>query len=117
MSAADSIYDQLEDVLQAAESQTKPLEIEPYRSQLFRLFAAAHAGGWTDADADPDLSADGVCRELALRWGLTMAARDAVAQQTKLAPDQLGKMRLLWSLLRMWMEWTYAWSRWNEFHQ
>lgn len=113
MSAADSIYDQLEDVLQEAESQTKPLEIEPFRSHLFRLFAETHARGLTETDAEPDLSADGVCRELALRWGLTMAARDAVAQQTKLAPDQVGKMRLL----RMWMEWTYAWNRWEDFHR
>ena len=26
-------------------------------------------------------------------------------------------MRLLWSVMRMWMEWTYAWQRWAEFHQ
>lgn len=117
MSLADSIYDRLEVVLQEAEAQTKPLEIEPYRSRLFQLFAESHAAGLTESDAEPDLTADGVCRELALRWGLTMAARDAVAQQTKLAADQVGKMRLLWSLLRMWMEWTYAWSRWDEFHE
>jgi hypothetical protein len=93
------------------------LEIEPFRGQLFELFVTAFQSGYTSEDADPDLTADGVCRELSLRWGLTMAARDAVAQQTKLPPDQLAKMRLLWSLLRMWMEWTYAWSRWPEFHR
>jgi len=25
-------------------------------------------------------------------------------------------MRMLWSFLRMWMEWAYAWERWSEFH-
>ena len=31
--------------------------------------------------------------------------------------DQLAKMRLLWSVMRMWMEWDYAWERWAEFHK
>ena len=30
--------------------------------------------------------------------------------------EQLAKVRLLWSFMRMWMEWTYAWKRWDEFH-
>lgn len=115
MSRAESIYNRLEVLLGDAERQTKPLELEPFRSQLFEAFAEAYRTGLTAADSDPDLSADGVCRELALRWGLTMAARDAVAQQAKLPADQLNKMRLLWSLLRMWMEWTYAWNRRDEF--
>lgn len=100
-----------------AERQVKPLEIDPFRGELFKLFVTAHGAGYTAEGAEPDLTADGVCRELALRWGLTMAARDAVAQQSRLPPDQLAKMRLLWSLLRMWMEWTYAWDRWDEFHE
>ena len=25
--------------------------------------------------------------------------------------------RLLWSVMRMWMEWDYAWERWEEFHR
>ena len=76
----------------------------------------AFGAGYTSGEHEPDFSADGVCRELSLRWGLTMAAREAVAQQARLPADQLAKMRLLWSLLRMWMEWTYAWNRWDEFH-
>ncbi len=115
-SLADSLYHRLEDVLRDAELQVKPLEIEPFRGQLFELFVTAYGAGYTAEGAEPDLSADGVCRELSLRWGLTMAAREAAAQQSKLPADQLAKMRLLWSLLRMWMEWTYAWNRWARFH-
>lgn len=115
MSRAEEIYNRLETLVGDAERQTKPLELEPFRGQLFEAFALAYQTGLTAPNSVPDLSADGVCRELALRWGLTMAARDAVAQQTKLPADQLNKMRLLWSLLRMWMEWTYAWNRRDEF--
>ncbi len=57
---------------------------------------------------ETDLSADGLCRSLARRWGLDMAARDSAAQQTKLPSGQLERMRLLWSVMRMWMEWNYA---------
>jgi len=114
MSLAESIFNRLEVLLQDAERQSKPLELAPFRGQLFEVFARAYASGLTAEGSEPDLSADGVCRELALRWGLTMAARDAVAQQTKLPPDHLAKMRLLWSLLRMWMEWNYAWNRRSE---
>ena len=32
-------------------------------------------------------------------------------------PAHLQKMRSLWSIMRMWMEWTYAWQRWPEFHR
>jgi hypothetical protein len=40
-----------------------------------------------------------------------------MAQQTRMPADQLAKMRLLWSVMRMWMEWDYAWERWDEFHK
>ena len=113
---AESLYTRLEDLLRDAEQRVKPLEIDPFRGRLFELFVTAHAAGYTAEGTEPDLSADGVCRELSLRWGLTMAAREAAAQQSRLPPDQLAKMRLLWSLLRMWMEWTYAWNQWEQFH-
>ena len=112
----ETIFDQLEAVLHQAERETKPLEFQPFRGQLFELFVTAHAAGQTCEEEGGELAAEAVCRELALRWGLTMAARDAAAQQSPLPADQMGKMRLLWSLLRMWMEWTYAWDRWTEFH-
>ena len=38
------------------------------------------------------------------------------ADLTALPPAQLSKLRVLWAFMRMWMEWTYAWQRWNEFH-
>ena len=67
--------------------------------------------------SEPDLTADGLCRSLAQRWGLAEATRDSFEQQAKLPSQHLAKMRLLWSLMRMWMEWTYAWQRWPEFHR
>jgi len=48
--------------------------------------------------------------------GLAEAAAASHQSQSKLAPEHLSKMRLLWSFLRLWMEWQYAWSRWTEFH-
>jgi hypothetical protein len=47
---------------------------------------------------------------------LDEAARHSVEAQEKLHPEHLARMRMLWSLMRMWMEWTYAWGRWPEFH-
>ncbi len=115
-------------VLDAIETR-KPLEIDPSRSQLFELFVAAEEAGMIADDSNvgvfdgfdeessvTDLSADSLCRLLARRWGLDMAAREAQALQTRLPADQLERMRVLWSMMRMWMEWSYAWRRWNEFH-
>ncbi|MDB5339253.1 MAG: hypothetical protein JWN70_4872 [Planctomycetaceae bacterium] len=113
---ADQIIEDLERIVLDADRATKPLELPPYRPQLFELFARATATGLVHEDADPDLSADGVLKTLAERLGLTSATRDAFSQQAKLPPEHLAKMRLLWSLLRMWMEWTYAWDRWAEYH-
>jgi hypothetical protein len=113
---ANDILDRVESLLLDAEAQTRPLEIDPYRSGLFELFVTAEAAGLVAENAEPDLTADGVSRELARRWGLTDAARDAFSQQTKLPPEHLSKMRLLWGFMRMWMEWAYAWQRWPEFH-
>ena len=67
-------------------------------------------------DSVPDLSPEGLSRELGERWGLKSAAQSSQTMLNKLSPEHLSKMRLLWSFLRMWMEWQYAWSRWVEFH-
>ena len=109
--------------------ETRPLEIDPSRTELFSLFVAADEAGLIADDSNvgvfdgfdeestvTDLSADSLCRLLARRWGLDMAAREAQALQTRLPADQLERMRVLWSMMRMWMEWSYAWRRWNEFH-
>lgn len=113
---ADEIVNRVEKVVLDAERAAKPLEVDPYRGQLFELFVTAEGAGYVQSEAERDLSADGLCRELAARWGLADATRDAFSHQTRLPPEQLNKMRQLWSVLRMWMEWTYAWERWSEFH-
>jgi hypothetical protein len=113
---ADQIIEDVERIVLDADRATKPLELPPYRPQLFEMFARASATGLIQDDAEPDLSADGVLKTLAERWGLTSAMRDSFSQQAKLPPEHLAKMRLLWSLLRMWMEWTYAWDHWAEYH-
>ncbi len=118
--AADSLMsnlvDRIEHILADAEAQEKPLEISPWRERLFELFVTAHGAGFLDEDAEEDLSSDALCHTLAERWGLADAARHSVQEQEKLPPEHLARMRMLWSLMRMWMEWTYAWNRWPEFH-
>lgn len=126
---AEKILNGIEQLAGEAQAATKPLEVDPYRSRLFEFFVTADGAGLVgderssslaDAvdrtDDETDLSADGLCRSMARRWGLDMAARDSAAQQTKLPAEQLERMRLLWSVMRMWMEWNYAWCRWQEFH-
>lgn len=113
---ANDIINRVELLIAEADAARKPLEIDPYREQLFELFVVADAAGLTDDDAATDLSADGICRSLSERWGLASAARESFESQSKLPPAQLAQMRALWSVMRMWMEWTYAWRRWPEFH-
>ena len=116
-SMAQGIIDGIDLVVKAAQQATQPLELDPHRSKLFEFFVAADAAGYVSADSQPNLTSDGLCHLLAQRWGLSDAARESVSQQTRLPPDQLESMRMLWSIMRMWMEWTYAWSRWSEFHR
>ena len=103
---ATRILDRVEELILLAERETKPLEIDPLRSELFELFVTANGAGYTAEDSDPDLSADGLCRALGLRWGLADAAKSAVNSSGRIPPAQLSKMRLLWSVMRMWMECT-----------
>jgi hypothetical protein len=114
-SLAGSILNQVERLVLEAEKADKPLEVDPFRSQLFELFVTADAAGYTDDESEPDLSADGLCKQLAAEWKLAAAARESFEHQTKLDAESLSRMRLLWSLMRMWMEWSYAWQRWPEF--
>ena len=116
LTLADRILDRIEALILEAEQSTKPLEVDPLRGQLFELFVTANGAGYTREGSDPDLSADGLCRQLGARWGLASAARESLAQQTRMPQEHLSKMRLLWSVMRMWMEWDYAWERWDEFH-
>ena len=127
-SVAREILNGIETLIGEAQSETKPLEVDPYRSRLFEMYVTADGAGLvgderkssltdeSDPDDETDMSADGLCRSLARRWGLDMAARDSAASQTKMPPEHVEKMRSLWSVMRMWMEWNYAWCRWEEFH-
>jgi len=112
-----NIINQVDQLVLSAEGAGKPLEVDPSRSQLFELFVTAEAAGYLCDDAEEDLTADGLCRRLAERWGLRTATEESVRAQTRLPADQLTRMRSLWSVMRMWMEWTYAWRRWPEFHR
>lgn len=110
------IVERVDEILRVAEQSQKPLEVDPSRGQLFELFVVAEAAGLVSDESPQDLTADGLCRALSERWGLKDAAEESFRQQTRLAGDQLTRMRSLWSIMRMWMEWTYAWRRWPEFH-
>ena len=90
---ADDLLDRLHELLAEAERTAKPLEVDPFRSRLFELFVLADAAGLTGDDADPDLSADGLCRELAGRWGLREATVDAYQGQRPMAPNALLRPR------------------------
>ncbi|MEO1996295.1 MAG: hypothetical protein ABGZ17_13585 [Planctomycetaceae bacterium] len=114
---AEGIVDGIESLVQEAQRATQPLELDPHRSKLFEFFVTADAAGYLSEDREPNLSSDSLCHLLAQRWGLSDAARNSVSEQTRLQPDQLDSMRMLWSVMRMWMEWTYAWQRWSEFHR
>lgn len=113
----ETIVGRVEAILTQAEQSGRPIEVNPYRGRLFELFVTADAAGYLREDSDVDLTSDGLCRRLGERWGLADATRDSMERQQKLPPEHLAKMRLLWSVLRMWMEWQYAWDRWPEFHR
>ncbi len=121
-SLAKSIIAQIDLLVREAEETEKPLELEPLRGRLFELFVMADAA---DLLKEPkpgeprenDLTADALCRTLAEQWNLGEATRDSFAHKTRLPAEQLARMRLLWSVMRLWMEWTYAWQRWPEFHE
>ena len=115
-SLAKKIVDGIDAIIQESTDATKPLEVDPYRSRLFELFVTAQGAGFLDEDSPNDLTADGLCRQLSARWGLGEAARSSIEQQQRMSQTELGQMRQLWSVMRMWMEWDYAWERWPEFH-
>lgn len=113
---AESILDGVNVVIATALESNQPLEVEPARSRLFELFVTAEGAGYLDVGGEVDLTSDELCRKLAARWKLDVAARESVAKQEKIPVENVAQMRALWSVLRMWMEWTYAWQRWSEFH-
>lgn len=115
---AGDLIDRVEQTLVAAEQSGQPAEMEPCRGRLFELFVMADAAGFLADEADHDLTCDAIGRELAARWELARAVGPGgLSQPGSLPPQQFARLRLLWSFMRMWMEWTYAWQRWDEFHR
>ncbi len=110
----DDILAEIGGLIVQAEEASRPLEVDPYRARLFELFVTANGASLTDSGQP--LAAEQLCKSLADIWGITDAARQALQSASRLEKESLGKMRSLWSLLRMWMEWDYAWGRWEEFH-
>ena len=120
-SLAKSILGQIDLLVREAEESQRPLELDPLRGRLFELFVMADAADLLKEPkpgepSENDLTADTLCRNLAEQWNLGEAARESFANKSRLPPEHLARMRLLWSVMRMWMEWTYAWQRWREFH-
>lgn len=113
---AQTILDRVDTILTSAGRQKRPIEMDPFRGQLFEVFVTAEGAGLLDPDAESDLRAEALCQKLGDRWGLAEATRASVEEQQQLPPEHLAKMRMLWSTLRLWMEWDYAWKRWPEFH-
>ena len=114
---AHDIVGRIEEVLQTASTTGQPNELDPHRAALFELFVMAEATGFLEEGSEPDLSCDGIARDLAARWNLAQNMPGGLSQPSSLPPEQLSRLRLLWSFMRMWMEWTYAWQRWGEFHK
>lgn len=116
-SLIQTVLNQIQTIIEEAENETRPLEMEPFRGRLFELFVIADGAGLLDEKVEPNLTSDEIAKILADRWQLRDSEAAAKLAAGNLADENLSKMRLLWSFLRMWMEWTYAWNRWNEFHE
>jgi hypothetical protein len=114
---AHDLVDRIDEILNTASSKGQPIELDPHRAGLFEIFVMAEATGFLEEGSEPDLSCDGIARDLAARWNLAQSMPGGLSQPASLPPAQLSRLRLLWSFMRMWMEWTYAWQRWEEFHK
>jgi hypothetical protein len=114
---SQAVVGQIQTIIEEAENETRPLELEPFRGRLFELFVVADGAGLLDEKLEPNLTSDEIAKILADRWQLRDSEAVAKLAAGNLADENLSRMRLLWSFLRMWMEWTYAWQRWNEFHE
>jgi len=112
---AQDIVDRIDELLLGAQRAGQVLEVDPYRERLFELFVMADATGFLEG-GEADLSCDAIGRELSNRWDLANSVGQGMAQPASLPTAQLAKLRLLWSFMRMWMEWSYSWKRWGEFH-
>jgi len=91
------LLDKLVELLQQHKDGSRgSIHQEPYKSDFFRLFAAAFNGGLIDSPGQSDyLSAD--------------ALTDAVGGRSPELLDQES-----WhTLYRFWSDWTYAWRNAN----
>ncbi|RMG41651.1 MAG: hypothetical protein D6725_01105 [Planctomycetota bacterium] len=120
------LVEKVEALVLEAEARTRPLELDPFRSRLFECFATAWRAGLMeessqtdegDGERPPSLTADELTKHLAARWGLADALKNALAQHAPLNNSDVSRLRLLWSVLRMWMEWEYAWRRWPDYNE
>ena len=107
-SLIDNVIAQIQAIIEEAEEKVRPLEMEPFRGRLFELFVVADGAGLLDENAELSLTSDEIARVLADRWDLRESDAAAKLASGSMAGESLSKMRLLWSFLRMWMEWTYA---------
>ena len=91
----DEITNQLIDKLRGhAANKLGHMQQEPYKEDLFRLFAAAYNGGFMERSAESHyLSTDSLRELLVVR-----------------APDIINN-KSVYDLLDMWTEWRYAWDK------
>lgn len=111
------LINRVETIIAEADKKIQAIETEPHRSNLFEVFAMADGAGLLTED-EPNLDADKLVAVLAERWGLKQQAQAVMTNRAaELGKENLNRMRLLLSTIRMWQEWSYAWSRWTEFHE
>ena len=110
------IVGQVAQTLEEAEELGRPLELDPFRDRLFQLFVTAEATGFVQEGGQFDLTCDGIARELGNRWNLGRNEQGEAVPPQALAPEQVKRLKLVWSFMRLWNEWAYAWQRWGEFH-
>src|SRR5438067_1876289 len=83
---AHDLVDRVAEVLQTASTNGQPIELDPHRAALFELFVMAEATGFLEEGSEPDLSCDGIARELAARWDLAQNMPGGLAQPSALPP-------------------------------
>ncbi|HEU0048476.1 MAG: hypothetical protein E6J54_04305 [Deltaproteobacteria bacterium] len=74
---------------------------DPYKGDIFKLFADAYRSGYFDDSSRPGLGADALCDILQVRW---LANRE----------HEEKRKHLLDQLLPMWREWQYGWDKYPK---
>jgi len=81
------------------------LRQEPYKSDLFSVFATAYNSGYFEERSNPSLKGDSLRELLVAQW---FRNTDTQAMTER-------RRELLGQLLPMWEEWRYALDRWASF--